>query len=61
MCNRVRPGVRCVGYRCGLEFKMPMRTAAVGWPEAGPRERTAHAEVDISALLSNLNGVNHAL
>lgn len=34
MCNRVRPGVRCVGYRCGLEFKMPMRTAAVGWAVA---------------------------
>jgi len=34
MCNRVRPGVRCMGYRCGLEFKMPMRTAAVGWAVA---------------------------
>ena len=31
MCNRVRHGVRCIGYRCGLEFKMPMRVAAVGW------------------------------
>ena len=34
MCNHVRHGVRCVGYRCGLEFKMPMRTAAVGWAVA---------------------------
>jgi hypothetical protein len=25
------PGAKCVGWRCGLEFKMPMRTAAVGW------------------------------
>ena len=25
------PTVDVAGFRCGLEFKMPMRTAAVGW------------------------------
>ena len=31
VCTEPVPGARCVGFRCGLEFKMPMRTAAVGW------------------------------
>ena len=31
MCTDPVPNARCVGWRCGLEFKMPMRTAAVGW------------------------------
>ena len=31
LCAEHVAGDRCVGFRCGLEFKMPMRTAAVGW------------------------------
>jgi hypothetical protein len=31
LCTDYVPNERCVGFRCGLEFKMPMRTAAVGW------------------------------
>lgn len=31
MCAEHVPNARCIGFRCGLEFKMPMRTAAVGW------------------------------
>jgi hypothetical protein len=31
LCAEHVAGERCVGFRCGLEFKMPMRTAAVGW------------------------------
>ena len=31
VCSELVPNARCVGWRCGLEFKMPMRTAAVGW------------------------------
>ena len=31
LCTEHVAGDRCVGFRCGLEFKMPMKTAAVGW------------------------------
>ncbi|KAL1518588.1 hypothetical protein AB1Y20_002876 [Prymnesium parvum] len=31
LCAETVPNARCIGWRCGLEFKMPMRTAAVGW------------------------------
>jgi len=31
LCAEVVPNAKCVGWRCGLEFKMPMKTAAVGW------------------------------
>lgn len=31
LCAEHVPNARCVGFRCGLEFKMPMKTAAVGW------------------------------
>ena len=31
LCTDTFPGAKCIGWRCGLEFKMPMRTAAVGW------------------------------
>ena len=31
LCAEHVPNARCIGFRCGLEFKMPMRTAAVGW------------------------------
>ena len=43
LCAEHVPNERCVGFRCGLEFKMPMKTAAVGWfltlstPTATPR------------------------
>ena len=31
LCSEHVPGARCIGFRCGLEFKMPMKTASVGW------------------------------
>ena len=31
MCAERVDGARCAGFRCGLEFKVPARTAAVGW------------------------------
>ena len=31
LCNEPVPNARCVGWRCGLEFKMPMKTVGIGW------------------------------
>eukprot|EP00966_Prymnesium_polylepis_P275159 6357781-Prymnesium_polylepis.1 len=31
ICSETVDGARCIGWRCGLEFKMPMKTAAIGW------------------------------
>ena len=31
LCNEPMPNARCVGWRCGLEFKMPMKTVGIGW------------------------------
>ena len=31
LCAEHVSGDQCKGFRCGLEFKMPMKTAAVGW------------------------------
>ena len=31
LCTDYVAHERCVGFRCGLEFKMPMKTAAIGW------------------------------
>ena len=30
LCAEHVSGDQCKGFRCGLEFKMPMKTAAVG-------------------------------
>ena len=42
LCTEHVPNERCIGFRCGLEFKMPMKTAAVGWFLTLTASRPAH-------------------